>query len=105
MPDAAFALCARASGRSDHLADTVHDVQSGVYGPPPLRLALSSDATGGGSGCSVGDPWRPELGAVCSALSPLADGTLSSGVRSGSAEPGVRADAVWTAATRVFPGG
>src|SRR6266567_8236503 len=49
-----------------------------VYGPPPLRLALSSDATGSGAGCPVGDPWRPELGAVCGALSPLADGPLSS---------------------------
>src|SRR5712664_1650423 len=27
-----------------HLADTMHDVQSGVYRPAPFRLALSPDA-------------------------------------------------------------
>ena len=31
VPDAAFALCACASGRSDHLADTVHDVRKAVF--------------------------------------------------------------------------
>src|SRR6266446_2647125 len=45
VPHPPLALCPRPSGWSDHLADTVHDVQSGIHGPPALRLALSPDAT------------------------------------------------------------
>src|SRR5262245_2909744 len=105
LPDAAFALSARACGRCDHLADTVHDMQSGICGPPPLRLALSSDATGSGSGCPVGDPWRLELGAVCGALSPLADGPLSSYLCVRPPQSSHGAHPVWAVAPSIFPGG
>ena len=44
VPDAPLALCPRPSGRGHHLAYPVHDVQSGVHGPPAFRLALSPDA-------------------------------------------------------------
>src|SRR5262249_45489935 len=50
----------------------MHHVSCGVHRPAPFRLALSPDATGGRARCPVGDPWRPELGAVLCHPSPLA---------------------------------
>ena len=74
VPDAPLPLCPCPSGWGHHLAYPVHDVQSRVHGPPPLRLALSPDATGGGPRCPVGHAWGPQFGAVRGHLhiSPMA---------------------------------
>src|SRR6266568_2426062 len=88
VPHPSLPLCAYPSRRDYHLAAPVHHVPRRVHGPPPLRLALSSDATGGGSCCAVGHPWRPQFGAVRGPLPSLPNGPLSSGVCARAAELG-----------------
>jgi hypothetical protein len=103
-PDAPLPLCPYPLGRPHHLAGPVHHMPSGVHGPPPLRLALSSDATGRGPRCLVGDPRRSEFGAVCGDLPCLPDGSLSPGMCFGPPGAGNGADAVWVTLAHVFPG-
>src|SRR5262249_36504305 len=105
VPDPPLPLYARSSGWAHHLAAPVHHVQSGLHGLAPLRLALSLDATGSGSGCAVGHTWRTELRALCGALSHLADGPLSPRLCVRPPQFGHGADLVWAAAPGVFPGG
>src|SRR5947209_4836423 len=83
--------------RGHHLAAPVYEVQSGVHGPAAFRLALPLDATRRGPRCPLGDPWRPELGAVCGALSPLADGALSPHLCVRPPPSGDRAHPLWAA--------
>src|SRR5215831_1248766 len=87
-----------------HLASPVHHVQSGIYSAPPLRLALSLCAPGGGPQCAVSDAWRTEFGALCRDLSYLTDGALSPGLRPRLPEFGSGVDTMWSAAAQVFPG-
>src|SRR5215467_12808054 len=105
VPDAPLPLRPCPAGWEHHLAAPVHHVSRSVHGPPPLRLALSRDAPGGGSPCPVGDAWRPELGAVCRALSSLPDGPLSSHLCVWPSQSGHGAHPVWAAAPGVCPGG
>src|SRR6266404_7304628 len=82
VPNPSLPLCPCPAGWCHHLAHPMYEVQSGVHRAPALRLALSPDATGGGSRCPVGHPWRPEFGTVRGDLPYLADGPLSPDLRS-----------------------
>ena len=93
------------AGRSHHLAYSVYDVSRGVHRPAALRLAVPPDATRGGPRCPVGHAWWPQFGAVRGALSRLAHGALPLDLRSGAAESGASAYAMWPTAARLFPGG
>ena len=55
MPDPPFALPPYPSRWGHHLAHPMHHVSCGVHGPAPLRLALSPDASRGGSQRLAGD--------------------------------------------------
>src|SRR5262249_52213372 len=98
VPDAPLALCPRPAGRGHYLAAPVPRLSRGVYRPPPLRLALSPDATRGGPRRPVGHAWRTELGGVCGALSPLADGALPSHLCVRPPQSGHGAHPLWAAA-------
>src|SRR4029077_15872698 len=97
VPDTPLALRPSPSGRAYHLAHPVHHVSRGVHGAPPLRLALSPDAPGGGPRCPTGDAWRTECRALCRALSYRPDGPLSLGLCLWSPESGDGAHPVWSA--------
>src|SRR5713101_303129 len=102
--DPALPLCPCPLGWGHYLADTVHDVQSGVHGPPPLRLALSPDAPGGGPRCPVGHTRWPQFGAVRGDLPYLAHGPLSPGLCVWPPGAGDGTDAVWAALAHLFLG-
>src|SRR5215510_5017815 len=104
MPNPPLALCPHPFGWGDHMADTVHGVQSRVHGSTALRFALPQDATGGGPWCLVGDPWWPEFGTLRRPLPYLADGPLSRSLRVWPPESGHRTDAVWAPSPSLFPG-
>src|SRR5262249_3513686 len=104
-PDTPLALCPCPPGWRHHLAAPMHHVQSRLHRPAAFYLALPPDATGGRARCALGDPWRPELGAVCGVLSSLPDGPLSSHLGVRPSQSGHGAHPVWAAAPGVFPGG
>src|SRR5215831_8272413 len=104
VPDPPLPLCPCPAGWGHNLAAPVHHVSSGVHGPPPLRLALSLNAPGGGARRPLSDAWGAEFGAVCRDWAYLAHGTLPSDLCAGSAEFGERADPVWVTTARLFPG-
>ena len=64
-------LYACPAGWSHHLACPVYAMQSGIHGPPALRLTLSPDAPGGRPRCLTGHAWRAQFGAVRCALPSL----------------------------------
>src|SRR2546427_10551140 len=105
MPDAPLPLRPGPSEWGGDLADTVHDVQSGIHSPAAIYLALSPDVPGGGPRCLTGDAWRTEFGAVCRGLSHLVDGPLSPGLCIRPPQSGHRAGPVWPAAPQLYPGG
>ena len=74
MPDPPFALPPCSARWGHHLADPVHQVSRGVHRPPPLRLALSPDATRGGPRRPVGahGGLSLELCAIIWHISPMA---------------------------------
>src|SRR5215813_8916824 len=55
-------------GGGHDLAASVHDVSCSVHDPSALHLTLSLSTPRRGSQRPVGDAWRPEFRAVCSAL-------------------------------------
>ena len=104
VSDPPLALRPCPPGWSHHLAHPVCEVQSGVHGPPALRLTLSLDAPRRRPQRPVGDAWGAEFGAVCGDWSYLAYGALPPRLCVWTLESGSRADPVRSAAASIFPG-
>lgn len=98
VPDPPCALPPCPARWGHPLADPVHQVSRGVHRPPPLCLALSPEATGGGPRRPVGHPWGAQFGAVCDPLAYLPHGPLSPALRLCSAQGRDGTHPVWTAA-------
>src|SRR5712691_4844551 len=102
VPDPPLALRPGPAGWTHHLASPMYDVPSGVYGAPPLRLALPPDAPGGGPGCAVSDARGAEFGALRGPLPYLAHGTLSPRLCVRPPQSGHGFDPVWTVLPTYF---
>src|SRR5919198_904592 len=98
VPDPPLPLRPGPAGWAHHLASPVHHVSRGVHDPPPLRLTLSPDATGGG-------PRWPQFGALCGDLPYLAHGALSPRLCTRPTQFGQGADSVWPVPAHIFPSG
>ena len=104
VPDAPLPLCPCSPGWRHHLAHPVHRVSCGVHRPAPLHHTLSPDASRGGPQRLIGDAWGAEFGAVCGDWAYRADGPLPPRLCVWPPESGHRADPVWAAPARLFPG-
>jgi hypothetical protein len=102
--DPPLPLCPCPLGWGHYLACPVHDVHSGVYSPPALRLTLSPDAPGGGPQCPVGNVRWTQFGTVYGALRYLPDGPLSPDLCVWPSWASDSTDAVWAALAHLLPG-
>src|SRR5258706_14054636 len=79
-------------------------MQSRVYRPPTLRLALPPDATGGRPSCPVGHAGRPQFGAVRRHRPYFAHGPLSLALRLGPTPWGQGAHPMWATVAAIHLG-
>src|SRR5712691_3205982 len=85
------------------LAGAMHHRQSGVHGPPPVRLALAPHEPRRGQASADRHPRWIERSMVRRALEYLAHGSLARDLCLWATARRARADAVWVAAADVYP--